>query len=549
MKNLKFDIFVYLGCSLIFFFNTIKAQNLGVVQSPIVWKTFDGSADFEKYGNDKFNYNSYKYFDNQKDNLELDIKSLKKVSMFLVFSSNNDGRVLFIDNNENEILLLRDNSVKTNKTIGYSETFDKPKILSIQDVLSHGEKLSTSKLMVESKGRHSGNYSGGISEVIVYDKLLKKRDREKIESYLSLKYGIPLLDTSTYYRSDGGIFWDGKTQEPYQHHLAGICRDDVSKLYQKQSKSVYSDISLTFGLDKIYDHNKSNFAKIDNFESFIWADDNNNIDFSFVNTEMSQMNRKWTIQNSIASNDIENVHLKIDFSHSKNFNAELDSYLVLSDNDKFDENSGFRFIKLSNVNNVSFECNIDFNLFKDNKLKYFTFRQLPKLVVNSKAGNLCCAKKVGEIILDAESRDISGLNFKIVNSRGEEIRNGNFTSFHHLIADLPFDIYDVQIYKGKVLRNSQSITLDEKRCSDEIKTLLYPNPVYLGSDFNVETNEFSMEQVDVEILNSIGQIIYTNKFQVEDYLIFNHSIQATGIYKVRIKSKTKEKTLDVVIIE
>lgn len=87
------------------------------------------------------------------------------------------------------------------------------------------------------------NFNADIMEVIAYGDNVNQIEREKIESYLAIKYGISL--GHTYYASDyvgtgndtqGNPIWD--SNNGYHHDVAGIGRDDRSGLDQRQSKSV-----------------------------------------------------------------------------------------------------------------------------------------------------------------------------------------------------------------------------------------------------------------------------------------------------------------------
>lgn len=86
-------------------------------------------------------------------------------------------------------------------------------------------------------------YDGKIAEVINYSGRIEPAERNKIESYLALKYGITLSSgTQDYTASDGStIFWSPATAGTFTNNIFGIGRDDVSQLGQVMSKSVNND--------------------------------------------------------------------------------------------------------------------------------------------------------------------------------------------------------------------------------------------------------------------------------------------------------------------
>ncbi len=96
-----------------------------------------------------------------------------------------------------------------------------------------------------------GNYfDGKVTEIITYSDDLTTLQQQQVESYLALKYGIT-LDQSTaqdYLASDGTTkMWDkdAANASTYNHDIFGIGRDDLSGLGQIKSKSENSDAIIT----------------------------------------------------------------------------------------------------------------------------------------------------------------------------------------------------------------------------------------------------------------------------------------------------------------
>ncbi|MCK5319068.1 MAG: hypothetical protein KAJ55_14235, partial [Anaerolineales bacterium] len=89
----------------------------------------------------------------------------------------------------------------------------------------------------------TNDLEGNISEIIIYSDGHSATDKQKIESYLALKYGITLDQTSgqDYLASNGSTeMWnkDATGASTYDNDIAGIGRDDNSELGQVKSKSV-----------------------------------------------------------------------------------------------------------------------------------------------------------------------------------------------------------------------------------------------------------------------------------------------------------------------
>ena len=145
-----------------------------------------------------------------------------------------------------------------------------------------------------------------VCEIITYTS--RKNDvnltqqRNRIQSYLGIKYGITLGINGTsqdYVDSDGTLIWDVNTgistNDVFNYDIAGIGRDDASKLLQKQSRSVNKEFDggfraqgvLTIGLSTIYDTNNLNpETSINDKEFLVWGNDGVDLDDPAVVVEV-----------------------------------------------------------------------------------------------------------------------------------------------------------------------------------------------------------------------------------------------------------------------
>ncbi|MEP6804829.1 MAG: MBG domain-containing protein [Flavobacterium sp.] len=78
-------------------------------------------------------------------------------------------------------------------------------------------------------------WKGNIAEIIYYSNEIPTADREKIESYLALKYGIH--KAGNYITSANTVIWDATINSAYHNDVFGIGQDDPSGLLQAQSNS------------------------------------------------------------------------------------------------------------------------------------------------------------------------------------------------------------------------------------------------------------------------------------------------------------------------
>ena len=79
-------------------------------------------------------------------------------------------------------------------------------------------------------------FNGEVAEIIFFPTPLNNGDRNKIESYLAIKYGITLdPSVSQYVSSTGANLWNNNT---YWNDVFGIGKDDTSQLNQPRSNSI-----------------------------------------------------------------------------------------------------------------------------------------------------------------------------------------------------------------------------------------------------------------------------------------------------------------------
>lgn len=140
-------------------------------------------------------------------------------------------------------------------------------------------------------------FNGKIAEVINFNNRLTDANRIKIESYLSLKYGITLKNgTQDYIASDGTtIIWNSVTAGAYNKDIFGIGRDTQQWLAQVQSKSVNNESVITIQAVWEGTNITPSFVDITNKEFFTtWNNWGSNA-WSAIDTPLSfsSLTRRW----------------------------------------------------------------------------------------------------------------------------------------------------------------------------------------------------------------------------------------------------------------
>ncbi|MBJ6367842.1 LamG-like jellyroll fold domain-containing protein [Snuella sedimenti] len=240
-----------------------------------------------------------------------------------------------------------------------------------------------------------GNLNGRVAEIFTFAERVSDADRQKIESYLAIKYGITLGASTeaqkNYVNSFDTIIWDITANAGYNYHVTGIGRDSISDLNQKQSKTLNTTNEVTIGLNGIYSTNNANISEfIEDGDFLVWGSNNNAYTGTSTNTvtiasglttSLTRIDRKWKIVESKESvnGDVGKVYVSIpvDAFSSFSLGADEEYVLIVADADSFSDTDIIDVIPLESDGNSNLETWYDFD-----GTKYFTFGRASKLSEN-----------------------------------------------------------------------------------------------------------------------------------------------------------------------
>ncbi len=200
-----------------------------------------------------------------------------------------------------------------------------------------------------------GNYDGQVNEVIVFSNDITAIEKQRIYSYLGLKWGITLTNDSDddavtnelisgsvnegdYVASDGTtILWDYADQgATYFNDIAGIGRDDNSCWTQKQSRSENTDDIVQIGLGSIATDNASNLNSFATDKDFlVWGNDNGATDQDNANTAdvpgvvSERMTRVWHVEETGTVGDVEVAFDLTGLTGAGDYSTTASDYLLI----------------------------------------------------------------------------------------------------------------------------------------------------------------------------------------------------------------------------
>lgn len=301
------------------------------------------------------------------------------------------------------IINTRNNSADTQQELYYNAN----DIETTQNDIAEYMNTNDSRWWIGRSEGWEASLNARVAEVITYSSRKSDADltqeRNRIQSYLGIKYGITLGVNGTsqdYVDSDGTVIWDQSANAGYNYDIAGIGRDDASELNQKQSQSVNNATDgsgriegiLTMGLTDIYDTNNinksTNPTTFNDKEFLMWGNNGANLNLAAstitvnmsagispaltTNVSFTAMQRIWKVVEN--SGDIPTVKVRIPQNAIRNISPPGSYYMFISSTGVFDPTADYRVMTPDGNGNLETEYDFD-------GTKYITFGYAPQVEV------------------------------------------------------------------------------------------------------------------------------------------------------------------------
>ncbi len=450
--------------------------------------------------------------------------------------------------------------------------------------VSHSTISNT--LDVGAQGDGSAQFNGEIAEIIVYNQLLATgTDRQQIESYLALKYGITLSNNTDgdgnvfeagegdYLASDGSVWWDASANSTHHHNVTGIARDDESCLIQKQSKSVNPDAIVAIGLDDDTDGlESSNVANTNTFSAdksaLTWGHDNADLNggpSSAAETEfdplqvLSRLNREWKVQET---GTVGTVTIEFDVSDllgpDNGVGTSDESQIVLLVDADGDFSSGAQTVSQSFV--VADDGKVVFRVDLSDGV-FFTLGSgeegaLPITLISFDA-----AAREDHVLLEWTTADetnnslfrlersADGVIFEVIGYRDGA---GTTTNANSYVFKDESPLIGQNFYRLIDIDNQGVENISELIRADydgKFKTTLpYPNPVTRGEFLNTGIQGDS-NSTDIHLFNVQGKHIPVKFKMVNDHLMLETGDLTQGTYLLIIKNNGQNLKFKIMITD
>lgn len=136
-----------------------------------------------------------------------------------------------------------------------------------------------------------------LAEVIIFPSNLAATERQIVETYLALKYGITL--SHNFISGAGTTYWNLANNTGYNNNLFGIGREDCQGMHRKQSKSINPAALVTIGNIAIAPDNISNNNLVNNNAFQMMGDNAGALTWQSTETPAAcyqRVGREWKVR-------------------------------------------------------------------------------------------------------------------------------------------------------------------------------------------------------------------------------------------------------------
>lgn len=273
------------------------------LERPLLWLVDDSSSTppISKKASSAYHFNFNPVYSGTGPDLVHTNILTNKYSLFAVFRSDLEDEIPLVHLKLNGATTTISNKQLVNSKEHQYKQVDTRQGIVLTYLVSHEKKAKNkSRLLLEnlSRPQTEEGYRNDVMELLYYPRVVNDVEKQKIESYLSLKYGISLLGEADYLNSAGEKIWDFKENKPYNHRVTGIGKDQALHLDQKQSGNAQKD-GLFIGLERLQKTNKENTAQLPDKSFLLWGDNGGSLKMEAdrkSSNPVRKMKRIWKMQ-------------------------------------------------------------------------------------------------------------------------------------------------------------------------------------------------------------------------------------------------------------
>jgi len=307
-------------------------------------------------------------------------------------------------------------------------------------------------------------FKGKVAELLVFDRSLDVLTQIQYETYLAIKYGIPLTK-GNYVSAGAAVLWDADKNKDFSHRIAGLGRENFLSLNQKQSVSALdSDSLLIVSAGKLADSNAANKDSIASGNYLVWGDNKGALNTARTKDgQLDVVNRKFLM--SASGPVISGLGTTIRFNVRQVPAFPTGYWLVVDPHGQSDlsaDSLTYIFPDSLSSDSVAIYRNVKWDRDRSGK-DLFAFAQARDLLLQLHVldSPTCSDPQAGKALLQA----ISGVGpyaYRVINSKSETINAGYLddSTRSREIGHLAMGNYMIILTDAKGNLSQRSLTMD-----------------------------------------------------------------------------------------
>lgn len=285
----------------ILFLNAYSQNNKGF-RNPVIWLRADSAGATSNQWKDVssnhydaivknnqvlpdsglFNFNKCFVFDSTSNPLSVSYRPKKdaKMLVFAVYKPSSQQQeegiwALGLDSSI-QVKLTTQRLKNVYKFIKYDSSTSTLPTINLLHQNWRDKHIDTTQNALFIGGTDSLNFTGKFAEFMLYDSTLSDNNILKVHTYLGIKYGVSIRDKN-YIDSNDSIIWNTIKDTLYQTDIAGIGKDSLLHINQKQSAGNGGDSQLKIAAGYLRNTNEANTSQIAEHNFIIWGNNGQNI--------------------------------------------------------------------------------------------------------------------------------------------------------------------------------------------------------------------------------------------------------------------------------
>ncbi len=377
------------------------------------------------------------------------------------------------------------------------QSLDVPLMEKIQSgaILKYGFNLGNYKVTDEFMLVNNVKDRTYIYEIIYMNKEFTDIDHKYLQTYLSLKYGISLIDNNNYLSNQNVVLWDNSYAPEFNKNIIGL------------GKSNFYDFSKNSSINSVDKLLTISSNTLRNEEYLLIGNNAKNNRFENKGSEMV-LEKTYLAQTASGSEEV--ATLSFNTSLLENFDASKTVYLTINGETKIKGNVDKNSIVFNDVIlNGKDLLSVSYDLSS----------------VKADLADAWFLNDRGEITIKPEIKADKKSDYTVA-----WYFNDKLVSNKENLPTNKTGVYEMRVTSNNVTNSYQTNVYSkiDGKISNEIT--VYPNPVSAGEDFKISYNLTSESNVELYVYQMNGKLVDQRTLGRFNQNEFNYKLDTSGVY-------------------